>query len=85
MSQLSREWIFWAAVVACAVADAGIIFSSIGSLKRAKGKNAVTETMWAVLPAIGLVWLLAATWSELARSEAHGQMPMPMQTPAAHS
>jgi heme/copper-type cytochrome/quinol oxidase subunit 2 len=85
MSQLSREWIFWSAVAACAVAEAAIIFSSIKSLRRAKGKNAVSETVWAVLPAIGLAWLLVATWCELARSGAHEHMSMPMQMPASHS
>jgi heme/copper-type cytochrome/quinol oxidase subunit 2 len=85
MNQLSREWMFWAAAAACVIAECAIILSSARSLRRAKGKNAVSETLWALLPAIGLAWLLVATWSEVARSGAHENMPMQMQMPASHS
>ena len=78
MSQPIREWMFWVAVAACAVAEGAIILSSLRPLKRGGGKHAMMETLWAVLPAMGLVWLLVATWGEVKRSGAHDQMTMPM-------
>lgn len=74
---------FWLAAAACAAAEAAIIVSSIRSLRRADGAKAAREAIWAVLPAIALAWLLAATWSEVKRGSAHEQMNMPMQTPGA--
>lgn len=76
---------FWAAAAACAVAEAGIILSSVKSLSRTKGANAARETIWAVLPAIALAWLLFATWGQIARTVRHQQMTMPMQMPSSHS
>jgi len=83
MNQFSREWVFWAAVAVCALAESAIILSSIRSLRQADGRSAVRETMWAVLPAIALAWLLTATWAEVRRGGAHEQMSMPM--PASHT
>ncbi len=78
MSQPIREWMFWVAVGACAVAEAAIILSSIRSLRRSGVKSAIMETVWALLPAAGLVWLLFATWGEVKRNGAHEHMTMPM-------
>ena len=79
MNQLSREWMFWTAAAVCALAEGAIILSSVRSLRRADGKRAARETMWAVLPAIALAWLLAATWTEVRRAGSHEGMTMPMQ------
>lgn len=78
MNQLVREWIFWVAVAGCAVAEIAIIISSIRSLSRADGRNAARETVWALLPAIALSWLLVATWGEVRRADRHDHMTMPM-------
>jgi hypothetical protein len=83
MNQLTREWMFWAAVALCAVAEAAIIVSSVKSLRRESRSRAVGETIWAVLPAVALVWLLLATWTEVRRAGAHEGMTMPM--PASHT
>lgn len=83
MIQLSREWMFWAAAAACAIAEVAIILSSIRSLHRSDGKKAITETVWALLPAIALAWLFAATLTEVRRAGAHEQMTMPMPTSGA--
>jgi hypothetical protein len=80
-----RESVFWIAAAACAVAEIAIILSSIRSVRRAGGKNAVRETIWAILPALALVWLLVATWGEVRRAGAHEQMTMPMSMPTSSS
>ncbi len=69
---------FWIAAVACAVAEAAIIVSSVKSLRQPDAKSAMRETMWAVLPALALAWLLASTWQAVERSGAHEHMTMPM-------
>lgn len=83
MNLLTREWLFWAAAAACLVAEGAIVLSSLRSLRGSNGKNAFSETLWAVLPAIVLIWLFSATWSEVQRSGAHEHMTMPM--PASNS
>lgn len=83
MNELSREWLFWTAAAACAVGEAVIIASSLRFRRGSNRNNTVRETLWAVLPAIALAWLLVSTWSEVKRSSAHEQMTMPM--PASNS
>jgi heme/copper-type cytochrome/quinol oxidase subunit 2 len=83
MNPLTREWMFWLAAIACAAAEGAIIVSSVRSLRRSDGVKAAREAMWAVIPAIALAWLLAATWSEVKRGSAHDQMNMPMPTSGA--
>lgn len=78
MTELTLEWLFWTAAFACAVAEGAIIASSLRALRVSNGNNAVRETLWAVLPAIVLVWLLVATWGEVKRGSAHEHMTMPM-------
>jgi hypothetical protein len=83
MIQLSRETMFWAAAGACTIAEMAIILSSIRTLRRSDGSKAARETIWAVLPAIALAWLFAATLSEVRRSGMHEhnqEMTMPMPT-----
>lgn len=82
MTALSKEWMFWIAAGACAVAETAIILSSVKSLRRSDAKNAAREVVWAVLPAIALAWLLTTTWHEVKRSGAHEQMTMPMSMPS---
>ena len=75
---------FWLAAAACAVAEGAIIISSLRPLRRAQGMKAVREAMWAVIPALALAWLLAATWTEVKRGSAHEQqMNMPMTASGA--
>ncbi len=71
---------FWLAAAACALAEAAIIVSSIRSLDRTNTVKAAREAMWAVIPALALAWLLAATWTQVKRGSAHEHMNMPMQT-----
>ncbi len=81
MNQFPRDWVFWAAATACALAEVAILVSSFRALRHSKGRNAILETLWAILPAIALTWLLFATWNEVQRSGAHQHMTMPMQMP----
>ena len=58
--------IFWAAVALCAVAQLALLHSFFLGAARPRRDAAVgfraTETLWAVLPAVILVLLLASTW-----------------------
>ena len=78
MTDIFRQWLFWAAAAACAIAELAIIVSSLRSLRGSKPGTAARETMWAVLPAIVLAWLLAATLTEVRRGQTHEHMTMPM-------
>jgi heme/copper-type cytochrome/quinol oxidase subunit 2 len=78
MTQSPREIVFWAAVTACVVAESAILLSGLrasGSPSRKGG--AFLEKVWAVLPAIALAWLLAATWGEMRLMSAREHMNMP--------
>ncbi len=83
MNPLMREWMFWLAAAACALAEGAIIVSSIRSLDRTNIVKAAREAMWAVIPALALAWLLAATWTQVKRGSAHEHMNMPMQASGA--
>lgn len=72
-----RELVFWAAAAACVLAEAAILISSFRALRGNSRKSAAREALWAVLPAIALSWILAATWSEMHRMSAHHRMDMP--------
>ena len=74
---------FWLAAAACALAEAAIIVSSIRALNRSNAAKAAREAMWAIIPALALAWLLAATWAEVKRSTSHEHMNMPMPTSGA--
>src|SRR4051794_20069216 len=45
MNPLTREWMFWLAAAACALAEAAIIVSSIRTLSRANAAKAAREAM----------------------------------------
>ena len=79
MNELFRESVFWIAAAACAAAEIAIILSSIRSVRKTK-RHALRETIWAILPALALAWILIATWGEVRRAGAHEQMTMPMPT-----
>ena len=65
-SPLLRTAIFWIAAVICIVAELALLRSAFmprtsdaaGLSHPARG----SEMLWAVIPAIGLMLLLAATW-----------------------
>jgi heme/copper-type cytochrome/quinol oxidase subunit 2 len=52
------EVIFWIAAVICIVAELARPGNSATAMHAARG----SEMLWAVIPAIGLLFLLAATW-----------------------
>ena len=68
MSRHSAEIIFWIGAVACAVAQIAIlraVFSprlNVESQTTMPHSSRGAEILWAVIPAIGLAVLLAATW-----------------------
>ena len=79
MTPLMRELLFWVSVATCAAAEAAILLSALRALPAQKRKLAkFWEAVWALLPAIALAWVLAATWGEVRRAVNHGQMSMPM-------
>jgi heme/copper-type cytochrome/quinol oxidase subunit 2 len=79
MSPLIRETLFWIAAFACVVAEVAILRSAFRVLPdKTSGSRRFLETVWAILPALALVWLLAATWNETHRTSGHDQMKMTM-------
>ena len=79
MNQPLAETIFWAAAVACAVAEIAILRSLIAQ-RRAQHSNLVptgspvAELIWGVVPAIALAFLLFATWRRVQLRDHHMQM-----------
>ncbi|HZI41340.1 MAG TPA: hypothetical protein VFD67_06535 [Gemmatimonadaceae bacterium] len=57
MSVHLAQFFFWVAVVACIVAHTAIVHSVLKSPSRR-----VAEVAWAIVPAIVLAAVLAATW-----------------------
>jgi heme/copper-type cytochrome/quinol oxidase subunit 2 len=81
MTQPLREIVFWAAAAACVVAESAIVLSGLRvSGSRSRKGGAFLETVWAVLPAIALAWVLAATWGEMHRMSGHEHMNMPARS-----
>ena len=68
MSRQSAEVIFWLAAAACAVAQLAILRAVFSPRQDAETVATIprsprgVEILWAVIPAIGLTVLLAATW-----------------------
>jgi hypothetical protein len=68
MSQQSAEILFWIASAACAIAELAIlrsVFAPHGgavSLAPIPHSPRGAEMLWAVIPAVALAALLAATW-----------------------
>ncbi|MEO8577391.1 MAG: hypothetical protein ABI556_11845 [Gemmatimonadales bacterium] len=62
------EPIFWIAAALCVVAEVAILRSAFIPRSHASDTGPIpnsprgAEMMWAVIPAIGLAFLLAATW-----------------------
>ncbi|HEY4954574.1 MAG TPA: hypothetical protein VII02_06785 [Gemmatimonadaceae bacterium] len=68
MSQQAAEIAFWIAAVSCAIAELAILRTVFTPDKSVHSSPAVphsprgAEMVWAVIPAIALAALLAATW-----------------------
>lgn len=79
MNQPLAETIFWVAALACAVAELAILRSLIAQ-RRAQHSSLVpsgspvTEVIWGIVPAIGLVFLLFFTWQRIQGRAHHMQM-----------
>jgi len=62
----SADAIFWTAAALCAVAQLALLHSFFLGASRPRRDAAAafraTETLWAVVPAVVLVLLLAGTW-----------------------
>jgi heme/copper-type cytochrome/quinol oxidase subunit 2 len=100
MNQPLAETIFWIAAVACVVAEIAILRSTFASRRGNKSELVPSssprgEIAWAVIPAIGLIVLLTATWQRIEARQAHMQMmdhsgmdhsmPMPPASPKPQS
>lgn len=95
MNQPLAETIFWIAVVACVIAELAILRSTFAA-RRAKKSDLVPsasqrgELAWAIIPALALGVVLAATWEKIEARDPHMRMmdhsgmqhsmPMPPQT-----
>ena len=84
MPSALSDAIFWVAVACCAVAELFILRSAFaahpapgadGALPRVRRP---VEVLWAVLPAVGLALVLAATWRAL-----HPSPESPARAPAS--
>lgn len=83
MSVAFADAIFWIAAGCCAVAQWFIVRGAIAAASapaasaRVPRSRRVTETIWAIVPAIALAVVLAATWRAL-----HRERPAVEFTPA---
>jgi heme/copper-type cytochrome/quinol oxidase subunit 2 len=81
MQPLIRETLFWIAAFAVVIAEVAILRSAFRVLPdKSPGSRRFLETVWAILPALALVWVLIATWGEMHRMSGHDHMKMPMTT-----
>jgi cytochrome b len=65
MSRQLTETLFWIAAASCAIAELAIlraVFAPYRSTAPISHSPRGAEMLWAVLPAIALAGLLAATW-----------------------
>ena len=66
MPSITAVTLFWVAVAVCTVAQIALLHSFfLGASRPANGSTAAfraTETAWAIVPAVVLALLLAATW-----------------------
>jgi heme/copper-type cytochrome/quinol oxidase subunit 2 len=98
MNQPLAEALFWIAAVACVVAEIAILRSTYAARRVEKSDLVPSasrggEITWAIIPAIMLAFLLAATWRRIEARETHMEMmdhsgmqhsvPMPGTTPPA--
>jgi len=94
MNQPLAEAIFWIAAFACVVAEIAILQSTYAARRVEKSElvpsaSRAGEITWAIIPAVMLAFLLAATWQRMDARESHMKMmhhsgmQMPGMTPAA--
>jgi heme/copper-type cytochrome/quinol oxidase subunit 2 len=68
MTQQIAELVFWISAAVCAIAELAILRTVFGPHSNAHSSAPIphsprgTEMLWAVIPAIVLAALLAATW-----------------------
>lgn len=80
--------IFWVAAVCCAVAQLVILRGTLTAPAAPSAGDAVpaarrpAEIVWAVIPAVALVVVLAATWRVLHPPPASAPQPAPEHTAA---
>ncbi len=99
MNQPLAETIFWIAVVACVIAELGILRSTFAAQRTNKSElvpsgSPRSELAWAIIPAVALGVVLGATWQRIEARERHTgamdhsrmehSMPMPIQTSPSH-
>jgi heme/copper-type cytochrome/quinol oxidase subunit 2 len=76
MNQPLAEIIFWIAAVACLIAEVAILRSTFAARRGNKSELVPSssqrgEIAWAVIPALALVVVLAATWQRIEARDAH--------------
>ena len=80
--------VFWVAVVCCAVAQWFILRGAMGVHAAPPGGGLVpatrraAEAAWAVVPAVALALVLAATWRAIHPGHPAGSTPAPEHTAA---
>jgi len=84
MNSSLADAVFWIAVMACAVAQVGILRATRAE-RAARGKltpthrpaTRVEEAAWAVLPAVALAVILLLTWRAVHERSATVSAPLP--------
>ena len=80
MNQPLAETVFWIAAVACVIAEIAILRSTFAARRAVKSELVPSasprgELAWAVIPALALGFVLAATWQRIeARDSQMGRM-----------
>jgi heme/copper-type cytochrome/quinol oxidase subunit 2 len=97
MNQPLADALFWIAAAACVVAEIAILRSTYAARRVVRSDLVPAasrggEITWAIIPALMLVFLLAATWRRIEARDAHMRtmdhsgmqhsMPMPGMTPS---
>jgi heme/copper-type cytochrome/quinol oxidase subunit 2 len=97
MNQPLADALFWIAAAACVVAEIAILRSTYAARRVVKSDLVPAasrggEITWAIIPALMLVFLLAATWRRIEARDAHMRtmdhsgmqhsMPMPGMMPS---
>lgn len=81
MSPFLSQAVFWLAASSCLIAQVALIWSAVRSPMPGSVDNPVTlprrssEIAWTIVPAIGLVLLLGATWRAMHRPVPTHDMP----------
>jgi heme/copper-type cytochrome/quinol oxidase subunit 2 len=97
MNQPLADALFWIAAAACVVAEIAILRSTYAARRVVRSDLVPAasrggEITWAIIPALMLMFLLAATWRRIEARDAHMRtmdhsgmqhsMPMPGMTPS---